>query len=153
MRPKDEFDVYLDIDGVFGRFNETDRDMMAMLASQVAVAAGLPVQRATTHQRPPRMRPAMRRAMRISKRVPRSSVASEADLFPVVRRAIDRFENAVYLHLICWRLVWRLTLNHGEKVRNFGAVALQKRAFARRGARRRNVDRATVQFLRDPERR
>ncbi len=30
--------LYLDIDGAFGRFHETDRDMMAMLAAQAAVA-------------------------------------------------------------------------------------------------------------------
>ncbi|MEO8344758.1 MAG: GAF domain-containing protein [Betaproteobacteria bacterium] len=30
--------LYLDIDGAFGRFHHTDRDMMAMLASQAAVA-------------------------------------------------------------------------------------------------------------------
>ncbi len=30
--------LYLDIDGAFGRFHDTDRDMMAMLASQAAVA-------------------------------------------------------------------------------------------------------------------
>ncbi len=30
--------LYLDIGGVFGRFHDTDRDMMAMLASQAAVA-------------------------------------------------------------------------------------------------------------------
>ena len=30
--------LYIDIDGVFGRFHETDRDMMGMLASQAAVA-------------------------------------------------------------------------------------------------------------------
>ncbi|MEO6566571.1 MAG: GAF domain-containing protein, partial [Casimicrobiaceae bacterium] len=30
--------LYLDIDGLFGRFHDTDRDMMAMLASQAAVA-------------------------------------------------------------------------------------------------------------------
>jgi len=30
--------LYLDIDGVFGRFHETDRDMMGMLAAQAAVA-------------------------------------------------------------------------------------------------------------------
>ena len=30
--------LYADIDGVFGRFHETDRDMMGMLASQAAVA-------------------------------------------------------------------------------------------------------------------
>jgi hypothetical protein len=30
--------VYADIDGAFGRFNDTDRDLLAMLASQAAVA-------------------------------------------------------------------------------------------------------------------
>ncbi len=30
--------LYLDIDGAFGRFHDTDRDMMSMLASQAAVA-------------------------------------------------------------------------------------------------------------------
>src|SRR6185295_11102276 len=30
--------LYIDIDGAFGRFHETDRDMMGMLASQAAVA-------------------------------------------------------------------------------------------------------------------
>ena len=30
--------LYIDIDGMFGRFHETDRDMMGMLASQAAVA-------------------------------------------------------------------------------------------------------------------
>ena len=30
--------IYADIDGAFGRFHDADRDLMAMLASQAAVA-------------------------------------------------------------------------------------------------------------------
>ena len=34
--------VYADIEGAFGRFHDADRDLLAMLASQAAVAAGQP---------------------------------------------------------------------------------------------------------------
>src|ERR1044071_887619 len=81
-----------------------------------------------------------------------SSGKSQTDLARFLGGAVYSLEDTVDEHLIRGRFIRAFLAQHGDEMRELGAVGLDEGALARGRSHGRDVDRASVQLLEHPER-